>query len=196
MAINFPYWDLHEVSVLLAADMGNHLPHKEPFWGEFPCARTPTSRSPSPRGQCREQHRQIPLSERALSFQQLGTAQGTAWTSRCHPELPQLQTGQVCHCFGSLSKYVFIMKARGTSSESLGLLCGRGRGGLWRSCAGDFPTLEKVCPGYPPWGQQATCGVPKHLWGNELSWHMLVAGDAWSSPTKRVFFLTQSSPTS
>lgn len=74
------------------------------------------------------------------------------------------------------------MKAGGTSSESLCLLCGSRRGGLWGSGVGDFPTLEKVCPGHPPWWQQWCPQTPVGQWAvmvHARGW------DAGSSSTQR-----------
>ena len=122
------------------------------WWGAFPSlCRTPARHSPLPRGQpsqdcsCRNP---CPSRAPALSSQQHRAPRGPALCYMCQPELPQPAAGterlQDRFQLSFWQSPYVLMTAVGTSSDSLPLLCGRGRAGSQGSCTGDFPTQEKA----------------------------------------------------
>lgn len=171
--MNFPYWDLHEAS-LGCWHRESPPPQRALLVRSISLCQDPVSSSPFPGAQCSQDRsgRSIPMSQQSTSPQP-----PAPWN--CLRDCLELQVSARAASAGnwrglshsSVAASPRVMKAGGTSSDSLCSLCGRGRAGSWGSCVGDFSTLERVCPGYPPWWQQAIRGVSKHLWGNELPWN-------------------------
>lgn len=71
------------------------------------------------------------------------------------------------------------MKAAGTSSDSLPLLCGRGRGGLRGGSTGDFLVQEEACGWVSSLVASGLSVVSQSTRGDELLDYMVMAADPW-----------------